>query len=116
MRVFFFSAFALILYQLFYLAEPFMTATLGAATLAMTFYPLHERLLRKFPYPTWAALLSSVCVILLAVLPLAGIGWLFVRETAQLTPVDAGPAGLPKAEAKLLERINLGLPETTWAR
>jgi len=82
-----FSAFALILYQLFLLAEPFFTAALWAATLAMTFYPLHERLLRAVRHPTGAALLSSVCVILLAVVPLAGLGWFFVRETAQLTPV-----------------------------
>jgi predicted PurR-regulated permease PerM len=86
-RVFFFSAFAFILYQLFLLAQPFLSAVLGATTLAMTFYPLHERLLRAVPHPTWAALLSSVCVILLAVLPLAGLGWLFVRETTQLAPV-----------------------------
>ena len=86
-RVFFFSAFALILYQLFLLAEPFMTAALGAATLAMTFYPLHERILRRLRHPTWAALVSTLGVLLVVVLPLVGLGWFFVRETAQLVPV-----------------------------
>ncbi len=85
-RVFFFGAFALILYQLFLLAEPFFPATLGAAMLAMTFYPLHKRILRSIPNITGAALASTVCVLLLAVLPLVGLGWFFVRETADLTP------------------------------
>src|SRR5713101_4476111 len=34
----------------------------------------------------------------------------------QLSPANAGPAGLPRAEAELLERINEGLPEGTWTR
>jgi hypothetical protein len=34
----------------------------------------------------------------------------------QLIPVNGGPAGLPPAEAGLLERINEALPEATWAR
>ena len=86
-RVFFFSAFAFILYQLILLAAPFMTALLGAATLAMIFHPLHVRLLRGVRNPTWASLLSTLCVLVVAVLPLAGMSWFFVRETAQLAPM-----------------------------
>jgi predicted PurR-regulated permease PerM len=85
-RVFFFSAFALILYQIFLLAEPFFTALLGAAMLAMTFYPLHTRVLRKLRNQTGSALLSTAGVLLLAVLPLVGLGWFFIREAADLAP------------------------------
>ena len=85
-RIFFFGAFGLIFYQLFLLASPFFTAALGATMLGMTFYPLHRRLLRKLRHPTWAALLSTVSVLLLAVLPLVGLGWFFIRETTELTP------------------------------
>ncbi len=85
-RIFFFGAFALILYQLFLLARPFFTAALGAAMLAMTFYPLHRRALRILRSPTLSALLSTLCVLFLAVLPLIGLGWFFIRETAELTP------------------------------
>jgi hypothetical protein len=34
----------------------------------------------------------------------------------RLGPAGGGPTGLPRAEAELLERINEGLPEGTWAR
>ncbi len=85
-RVFFFSAFALILYQLFLLAQPFFSAMLGAVMLAMTFHPLHRRLLQSLRSPTWTALLSTLCVLLLAVLPLVGLGWFFIRETGELVP------------------------------
>jgi len=86
-RVFFFSAFALILYQLFLLAQPFFTAMLGAAMLAMIFFPLHARLLRRLHSPSGAALFTTFCVLLLAVLPLVGLAWFFIRETADLAPM-----------------------------
>src|SRR5689334_9948181 len=85
-RVFFFGAFALILYQLFLLAQPFFSAMLGAVMLAMTFHPLHRRLLHSLGSPTWTAFLSTLCVLLLAVLPLVGLGWYFIRETGELVP------------------------------
>lgn len=34
----------------------------------------------------------------------------------QFVPTGRGPAGLPTAEAGLLERIGEGLPPATWAR
>lgn len=86
-RVFFFGAFAIILYQLILLAEPFFTAMLGAAMLAVMFFPLHRRSLRALRSKNLAALASTAGVLLLAVLPLIGIGWFFVRETADLVPV-----------------------------
>ena len=85
-RAFFFGAFALILYQLFLLAQPFFTAMLGAAMLALIFYPLHRRLVRKLRYPNVAAFLSTIGVLLLAVLPLVWLGSFFVRETSDLVP------------------------------
>jgi predicted PurR-regulated permease PerM len=85
-RAFFFGAFALILYQLFLLAQPFVTALLGAAMLAMIFYPLHRRIVERLRHPNAAAFLSTAGVLLLAVLPLVGLGYFFVRETAELVP------------------------------
>ncbi len=86
-RIFFFSAFALILYQLFLLARPFLTAMLGAAMLALIFYPLHVRIVRKLRNRTAASLLSTLGVLLLGVLPLVGITWFFIREASDLAPV-----------------------------
>jgi predicted PurR-regulated permease PerM len=85
-RIFFFGAFALILYQLFLLARPFFTAMLGAALLAMMFYPLHRRTLRFVRNDNVAALLTTFGVLLLAVLPLLGLVWYLVREAADLVP------------------------------
>jgi predicted PurR-regulated permease PerM len=85
-RAFFFGAFALILYQLFLLAQPFFTALLGAAMLGMIFYPLHRRIVQRLRHPSAAALVSTIGVLLLAVLPLVGLGSFFIRETAELVP------------------------------
>lgn len=85
-RVFFFAAFAFILYQLCLLAQPFVTAIAGAAMLSMIFYPLHRRSLRWVPNKSAAAFLTTSGVLLLAVLPLIGLGWFFVRETSDLVP------------------------------
>src|SRR5439155_401784 len=62
------------------------TAALGAAMLAMMFYPLHRRIVRALKNRSGAAFLSTVCVLLLAVLPLIGIAWYFIRESTELTP------------------------------
>lgn len=86
-RVFFFGAFAFILYQLFLLASPFFTAMLGAAMLAMIFFPVHLRLLKALGNRTGAAFVSTACVLFLGVLPLVGMGWFFIREAADLAPV-----------------------------
>jgi predicted PurR-regulated permease PerM len=85
-RAFFFGAFALILYQLFLLAQPFVTALLGAAMLAMIFSTLHRRIGLRLRNPSLAAFLSTAVVLLLAVLPLLGLGSYFIRETAELAP------------------------------
>ncbi len=85
-RVFFFSAFAWILWQLFRMAEPFFTAMLGATMLALIFHPLHERVRTTLRSETWASLVSTICVLFLAVLPLVGLGWFFIRESGELAP------------------------------
>ncbi len=89
-RVFFFTAFAFIFYQIFLLARPFLTAMLGAAMLAMIFYPLHTRILKVLHSRTGASLVSTLCVLLLGVLPLIGMGWFFIREATDLAPAAKG--------------------------
>ncbi len=85
-RVFFFGAFALLLYQLILLAQPFFTAMLGAAMLALTFHPLHRKNVHALKSKNLAAFLSTIGVLLLAVLPLIGLVWFFIREASDLAP------------------------------
>ncbi len=60
---------------------------LVAAMLAMMFHPFHRRALRRIKSKNVAALLSTLGVLLLAVLPLIGLAWFFIREAADLVPV-----------------------------
>ena len=85
-RFFFFGAFAFLAYQLVLIATPFLTALLGAAMLGLVFYPLQRRVLRLVREPNAAAAVSTSGVLLAAVLPLAGLGWLLLRESKGLVP------------------------------
>src|SRR5688500_17601724 len=58
-RVFFFSCFALIVYQMFYLAKPFFTALLLASMLALAGSPLNHHLRKKLKSPTLVALILT---------------------------------------------------------
>jgi predicted PurR-regulated permease PerM len=44
-RIFFFGAFAFLLYQLLRIVAPFLEGILVAITLALVFYPLHAKFL-----------------------------------------------------------------------
>ncbi len=85
-RVFFFAAFALILYQLFQLARPFLTALLLAAMLAMGFFPVYLKLKRFFKNPSLVAFLLTLCVFLAAVIPIVGTAWFVFREADRIIP------------------------------
>ncbi len=106
-RVFFFAAFAFILYQLMLLAKPFFTAMLGAAMLSMIFYPLHSRIVDRLKNRTLASFISTLSVLLLGVLPLVGMGWFFIREASDLAPMvkkfidELRSRDLPALEAHL---------------
>jgi predicted PurR-regulated permease PerM len=85
-RFFFFGAFALILYQMFYLAQPFLTALLLAGMLAMAFFPAFLWLKRNLGAPNLAALIMTLCVFLAAVIPLVGTAWFVFKEADRLLP------------------------------
>jgi predicted PurR-regulated permease PerM len=78
---FFFVVFALLLYQLFRLLEPFAGPLVWAAILALTFYPATTWLVRAFRGNRDLAALVLVCAVLLgAILPSLFVGSLLVRE------------------------------------
>jgi predicted PurR-regulated permease PerM len=72
--------FGYLVYQLF---RPFLVPLAWAGVLVICFYPTHERLERRLG-PGRAALLSTISVALLVILPLLAVGSAFVSETAQL--------------------------------
>jgi len=89
-RVFFFSAFAFLLYQLFLLARPFMSSLLVASMLTITFYPIYRRVRRSVPNQTMASLILTLTVVLCAVVPLLGLVWVLLKESGSLIPTAQG--------------------------
>lgn len=85
-RVFFFTTFAFLLYQLFLLSHPFISPLLIASMLTITFYPIYRRLRRSVPNPNIASFLLTLAVVLSAVLPLLGLVWVLLRESGNLIP------------------------------
>jgi len=69
----------LLIYLVFRIYEPFLTALGWAAILAIFFYPLHRRLSRRLS-ETQAAVLSTIAVTILLIAPAMLITSLFVRE------------------------------------
>src|ERR1700719_5355457 len=63
-----YGALVLLGYLVFRIAEPFLVPLAWSAVLAIFFYPLHERIEKRFR-PTPAALLSTLGVTLLLVVP-----------------------------------------------
>src|SRR5207249_2034894 len=58
----------LLIYLVFRIYEPFLSALGWAAILVIFFYPMHERLVRKFS-ATKAAVISTVAVTILLIVP-----------------------------------------------
>lgn len=86
-RWFFFGVFALILWQLLHVFSAFLTGFLWAGILTVMFYPFHAALLgTKRLSGNMAALLSTLCVLLVFILPVSLFGWLSVKEAAVVYP------------------------------
>jgi predicted PurR-regulated permease PerM len=88
--VFFFICFAWIAYQTFRLAEPFLPGLLGAAILGLVFLPLYERVVGWVRDRNAAALILTVGIILLTVLPAVWMGWTAIKEAEFLQPTLKG--------------------------
>jgi predicted PurR-regulated permease PerM len=70
------------LYVCYLMARPFVQPILFAAVMAIVFYPLHNRVWRRIRGPNLAALLSTLAVVLIVVIPLAGLGGAITREVS----------------------------------
>lgn len=70
------------LYVCYLMARPFVQPILFAAVMAIVFYPLHDRIWRRIRGPNLAALLSTVAVVLIVVIPLIGLGSAVTREVS----------------------------------
>ena len=63
-----YGAILLLGYFVFLIVEPFLVPLAWSAVLAIFFYPLHEKLLKKMK-PTPAAMMSTLGVTLLLIVP-----------------------------------------------
>jgi len=87
-KYFFFFSFAFLLYQLFLLMQPFLTAILGSLVLALAFYPVYFQLRKIIKSPALASLIMTLAVIVVAVIPLIwGVRFL-LREADWLFPAN----------------------------
>jgi predicted PurR-regulated permease PerM len=69
----------LLIYLVFRICAPFLSALGWAAILAIFFYPMHNWMARRFP-PNRAAVLSTLAVTFLLIMPTILVGTLFIRE------------------------------------
>lgn len=75
-------ALALALYLCWLMLQPFVNVILWAAVLAVVFYPLHRRMSARIGSPSGAAILSTLLVIVLILLPATFITIAVVKELA----------------------------------
>jgi len=71
------------LYVCYLMARPFAKPFLFAAVLAIVFYPLHARIQSKVRSPNAAALLSTLAVLLVVIIPAVGLGGALTRDLSQ---------------------------------
>jgi predicted PurR-regulated permease PerM len=105
-RVFFFAVFLFLLYQLGLIFSPFLTALMGAATLALIFSPVNGWFRKKLHgHATLAATLSTVCMLVVVILPILLLTWLVSREAVAMLPaVKESLAGLRDGSTVSLEQ------------
>src|SRR5216683_1934654 len=74
----------LLIYLVFRIYEPFLAALGWAAILVIFFYPMHNRLARKFSARK-AAVFSTLAVTILLIVPAILVTTLFVREAVSIS-------------------------------
>ncbi len=85
--IFFFAVYAFLIYQLFKILMPFLSPLLTALMLVLVVFPLRERFLRKWPTsPNLVAGGLTLLVLVTVVVPVLILGWLVVREAAEVVP------------------------------
>jgi predicted PurR-regulated permease PerM len=97
---FFFALLLILLYCAFLILTPFLTAITWAAILAILFYPVYRWLLKQLRgRATLAALLITVFITLLVIIPGVELGWFLSEEAVALVQAvralfsDEGGAG-----------------------
>lgn len=108
-----YGALLLLGYLVFQIVEPFAEPLAWSAVLAIFFYPVHEKLLRKSS-PTWAAVWCTVGVTALLIVPVLLVLLYAAREavvaSAQVqAAISSGSVGMP---AHLTDWMRQRLPET----
>jgi len=91
---------AIALYLCWLMLRPFITVLEWAAVLVIVFYPIHKRLARKIKRRGLSALLSSLLVIVILVLPLTFLTMALVNElssTARNLPAQVAQLMDPQA-------------------
>lgn len=79
-----YGAILLLGYLVFLIAEPFLEPLAWSAVLAIFFYPVHVKILRKMN-PTWAAMTSTLSVTVLLIVPAIFVLVLTAREALEAT-------------------------------
>lgn len=83
--VFFFGAFASLLYLFIMLFKPFVDGILVALIFAIMFYPMHKFIARKLKHKhSLAASLSVTIVIALVLIPASFLIWMLINESSQI--------------------------------
>ena len=90
----FYAGAVLLAYLLYQLFLPFLVPLAWAAVIAICFHPAHRRFEHRFG-PGRAALLSTVCVAVLIVVPILGVASAFVSEASTI------PGDVPRALAEM---------------
>jgi predicted PurR-regulated permease PerM len=86
---------AVALYLCWLMLQPFVSVLAWAAVLVVFFYPIHRRLVRRTGRPATSALLSSLFVIIVILLPLTLITFAVVKEmTGVVQNLQANAAAL----------------------
>src|SRR5258708_8615623 len=73
----------LLIYLVFRIYEPFLAALGWAAILVIFFYPMYDRLARKFSARR-AAVFSTLAVTILLIVPAISVTTLFVRQAVSI--------------------------------
>lgn len=100
---------AVLIYAVYRIFRPFFDPLVWAAVIAITCYPLHSRLLRRLKRPNLAALISTLAVALLLVLPVVLLAPILVGEAASLVEWLRSKHGLEQIRT-LLERFLSSVP------
>ena len=108
-----YGALLLLGYLVFQIVAPFLKPLVWSAVLAIFFYPVYEKLLRKTS-PTWAALCCTVGVTALLIVPVLLVLLYAAREavvasTQLQAAISSGSVGMP---THLVDWMRGRLPET----